>query len=262
LRRITTKKGRTRKRSNRTFTQEIRETEMEFIRRMMKYYVLKTGKSPTVALLAEKEKPKLYVGPSEEIKAKDFQRKYLVQSDVDGQVIRFTPTFEIINKSDYQKVTGIARDEDTGAPVIVKRDRRYPAESGTESNRIVGHTIAGLVQKEYPPSKLEMIQNTIQNDYDAMSKRVNTAELEVYGDAKLNFEQPVWVAVPTPYGKLYPTSGVWRVIKIVDSLSPGRFTSTLSLVRTSSGFGLKMVNSEVQLIPSARTAKKVSKGRR
>ena len=98
--------------------------------------------------------------------------------------------------------------------------------------------------------------NTLDNYYDAVSKQIQKAELQIWGDPDISFDKPIAVSIPTPWGVLYPTSGIWTIVTVTDEISAGQYSTNLSLIRRAGDFGVKLSRDRVVLSVAVKKKKK------
>ena len=73
------------------------------------------------------------------------------------------------------------------------------------------------------------VRNSLESQY--------TAQMVILGDPSLELFQTVWIINLTDNGTLHHTSGIYRIISIIDSLEGGNYVTSLKLVRNADSVG-------------------------
>lgn len=74
---------------------------------------------------------------------------------------------------------------------------------------------------------------------------VYNASLEIMGDPTIMPMSTTFVGIITKQGLMHHSSGIYLILEIEDSIQNGDFSSTLSLVRNASNYGLPKIGSDV-----------------
>jgi len=231
-------------------------TDLQYVTHLVKDARLtKGGGRPKVQMFEGYESSHLYVGPYKEAQEVKVQRSYVVQTQNMGKVISFSPEIQSLNQKGIIVSEVVSHDRETMAPIVEATGQKSFTGSPVEGNKMPGDPRAGGRTFNKPPRSRSEVLSGLENYYDAISKQVQTATLEVIGDPEIELNKPIAIAVPTPWGVLYPTSGIWTITEITDSIEGGSYTTTLNLMRRGADVGVRMEGDKI-ILPTAQKAKK------
>jgi peptidoglycan hydrolase-like protein with peptidoglycan-binding domain len=168
--------------------------------------------------------------------------EYTVNSPTNGQVLSFSPTFSGSVRALAMGgfVTGHGYDTATNQSYFISYD--YNSNS---RKIILGPAVAEAMTLakrcyDFGNKSIDAAYNEMINKWFQMSDSAYEATLEIMGDPTLRTQETVSILVYDKNGRPHHTSGIYLIKTVEDSVEGGEFTSTLTLVRNASNFGINV----------------------
>lgn len=160
--------------------------------------------------------------PPKTVEVVGFYEFYSGQNN--SQVINFSPEWSDMaamgSKNLASSVEAVDAMRNEIVKTMVKAGGYIQSEVFTgDKNRIMGKS----------SSSIEKLSNMALSMWQKNYARQNKATLEIMGDPELEPSKYIYIDVFTKYGFRHHTSGIYYVKSIEDSISDGKFTSTLQL---------------------------------
>lgn len=138
----------------------------------------------------------------------------------DNTVISFTPEFKGVCIADTVPETALSVDSVKNEMMACTMSGSY-AGTDKQAKKIMGISSTSF-------NNLETRAKSMWTKFGRYSYQ---ATLEIIGDPTVKINSNIYVAVFTKYGFLHHTSGIYFIKKAVDSISGGKFTTELTLLK-------------------------------